>query len=73
IELLVVPPALAGSLLLCVPGLGVGLRRAAGVSLDLVFRALGLLAGLAEAWQPPAAAAWSLALGMLGALCWLAP
>ncbi|MEN1480307.1 competence protein ComEC, partial [Pseudomonas aeruginosa] len=35
--------------------------------------ALGLLAGLAEAWQPPAAAAWSVALGMLGALCWLAP
>ncbi len=73
IELLVVPPALAGSLLLWVPGLGEGLLRAAGVSLDLLFRALGLLAGLAEAWQPPAAAAWSVALGMLGALCWLAP
>lgn len=71
--LLVVPPALAGSLLLWVPGLGEGLLRAAGVSLDLLFRALGLLAGLAEAWQPPAAAAWSVALGMLGALCWLAP
>ncbi|MCW5543077.1 ComEC family DNA internalization-related competence protein, partial [Pseudomonas aeruginosa] len=66
-------PALAGSLLLWVPGLGEGLLRAAGVSLDLLFRALGLLAGLAEAWQPPAAAAWSVALGMLGALCWLAP
>ncbi len=52
---------------------GRGLLRAAGVSLDLLFRALGLLAGLAEAWQPPAAAAWSVALGMLGALCWLAP
>ncbi len=73
IELLVVPLALAGSLLLWVPGLGEGLLRAAGVSLDLLFRALGLLAGLAEAWQPPAAAAWSVALGMLGALCWLAP
>ncbi|HEJ4479167.1 TPA: ComEC family competence protein [Pseudomonas aeruginosa] len=64
---------LAVALLLWVPGLGEGLLRAAGVSLDLLFRALGLLAGLAEAWQPPAAAAWSVALGMLGALCWLAP
>ncbi|MDF5984335.1 ComEC/Rec2 family competence protein [Pseudomonas aeruginosa] len=46
-------PGPGGSLLLWVPGLGEGLLRAAGVSLDLLFRALGLLAGLAEAWQPP--------------------
>ena len=51
IELLVVPPALAGSLLLWVPGLGEGLLRAAGVSLDLLFRALGLLAGLASSLE----------------------
>ncbi|KSD16608.1 MULTISPECIES: DNA internalization-related competence protein ComEC/Rec2 [Pseudomonas aeruginosa group] len=73
VEMLVVPPALAGSLLLGVPGVGESLLWIAGASLDQLFHLLVLLAGLAGAWQPPAATAWGVALGMLGALCWLAP
>ncbi|MDO2217561.1 ComEC/Rec2 family competence protein, partial [Pseudomonas aeruginosa] len=68
IELLVVPPALAGSLLLWVPGLGEGLLRAAGVSLDLLFRALGLLAGLGGGREPTAGAAGGGGAGTDGAL-----
>ncbi|WP_184587020.1 DNA internalization-related competence protein ComEC/Rec2 [Pseudomonas nitroreducens] len=73
VELVVVPLALLGSLALGIPSLGEALLWLSGGLLELLFRLLGWMAGLAPAWQPVAAPAWALALAMLGALLLLAP
>ncbi|MCJ1884466.1 DNA internalization-related competence protein ComEC/Rec2 [Pseudomonas sp. LA21] len=73
VEMVVVPLALLGSLALGIPWLGEALLWVSGGLLELLFRLLGWMAGLAPAWQPVAAPTWSLLLAMLGALLLLAP
>ncbi|MCY1270650.1 DNA internalization-related competence protein ComEC/Rec2 [compost metagenome] len=73
VELLVVPMALLGSLLLAVPWLGEGVLWCAGGVLELLFRLLAAMAGLAPAWQPIAAPGWALLLAGAGALLMLLP
>lgn len=73
VELLVVPLALLGSLLLLLPPLGEWLLWLAGGVLDCLFRLLESIAGLAPAWQPIAPPAWAIALALGGVLLCLAP
>lgn len=73
VELIVVPLALMGSLALGLPWLGEALLWISGGLLELLFRLLGWMAGLAPAWQPVAAPIWAVVLAMLGALLLLAP
>ncbi|WP_152228205.1 DNA internalization-related competence protein ComEC/Rec2 [Pseudomonas sp. SCB32] len=73
VEMVVVPLALLGCLALGIPWLGEALLWVSGGLLELLFRLLTWMAGLAPAWQPLAAPAWALLLAMLGALLLLAP
>ncbi|WP_339496046.1 DNA internalization-related competence protein ComEC/Rec2 [Pseudomonas sp. RA_105y_Pfl2_P56] len=73
ISLVVLPPALLGTLLLPVPYVGEGLLWAAGGLIDGLFRALALIAGQWPAWIAPSIPAWALAMGSLGALLLLLP
>lgn len=73
ISLLVLPPALLGSLLLPVPHVGEGLLWLAGGLLDGLFRLLGLIAGLWPAWVAPVIPLWAWFLSTLGALLLLLP
>ncbi|MCP1480009.1 competence protein ComEC [Pseudomonas chlororaphis] len=73
ISLLVLPPALLGTLLLAVPYLGEGLLWLAGGLLDLLFRGLTLLAAQWPAWVAPAIPLWAWSISALGALLLLLP
>ncbi|MGC5700387.1 DNA internalization-related competence protein ComEC/Rec2 [Pseudomonas sp. NFXW11] len=73
ISLLVLPPALLGSLLLPLPYIGEGLLWLAGGLLEGLFRVLGLIARWWPAWVAPALAGWVWALAALGALLLLLP
>ncbi|WGK89154.1 DNA internalization-related competence protein ComEC/Rec2 [Pseudomonas migulae] len=73
ISLLVLPPALLGTLLLPLPYVGEGLLWLAGGLIDWLFKGLGLLAGQLPAWVPVATPLWIWALGMLGAFLLLMP
>lgn len=73
ISLLVLPPALLGTLLLVVPYLGEGLLWLAGGLLDLLFRGLTLLAAQWPAWVAPAIPLWAWSISALGAFLLLLP
>ncbi|PWU28999.1 DNA internalization-related competence protein ComEC/Rec2 [Pseudomonas sp. RW407] len=73
IELLVVPLALAGSLLLWLPVAGEGLLWLAGAVLDGLLGVLARLSWYSPAWHPMAPPAWSILLALAGTLLCLAP
>ncbi|KAF1056680.1 MAG: ComE operon protein 3 [Pseudomonas delhiensis] len=73
VETLVVPLALAGSLLLEVPWLGSALLSLAGTALGVLLLILGVIADWLPAWTSPAMPFWALLLAGLGVLLWLAP
>lgn len=73
ISLVVLPPAMLGTLLLPVPYAGEGLLWLAGCLIDGLFKALTLMAGQLPAWVPVAVPLWSWALGTLGAFILLLP
>ncbi|MBK5352010.1 DNA internalization-related competence protein ComEC/Rec2 [Pseudomonas sp. TH41] len=73
ISLVVLPPALLGTLLLPVPYVGEGLLWLAGGLIDWLFKGLALMAGELPAWVPVAVPWWIWALGALGALLLLLP
>ncbi|WP_047526943.1 DNA internalization-related competence protein ComEC/Rec2 [Pseudomonas sp. 11/12A] len=73
ISLLVLPPALLGTLLLPVPYVGEGLLWLAGGLIDWLFRGLAWMAGLVPAWVPAAIPLWVWGLGALGAFLLLLP
>ena len=73
ISLLVLPPALLGTLLLPMPYVGEGLLWLAGGLLDWLFKGLAQAAGQVPAWDPMAIAFWTWALAAAGALLLLMP
>ena len=73
VGLLIVPPALAGFLLLAVPGVGSALLWLAGWQLDWLFRLLELLAGWLPLLHWPAPGPLALAGAVLAVLLLLAP
>jgi competence protein ComEC len=73
ISLIVLPPALLGTLLLPVPYAGEGLLWLAGGLIDGMFRGLGLAAGRVPAWVPMAIPLWVWGFGALGAVLLLLP
>lgn len=73
ISLLVLPPALLGTLLLPVPYVGEGLLWLAGGLIDLLFQGLALMANQMPAWVPVAVPLWVGAIGVLGAFLLLMP
>ncbi|MDQ0126450.1 competence protein ComEC [Pseudomonas lini] len=73
ISLVVLPPALLGTLMLPIPYVGEGLLWVSGGLIDLLFRGLALMAGRFPAWMPAAVPWWTGALGALGALFLLMP
>ncbi|RKS23831.1 competence protein ComEC [Pseudomonas sp. WPR_5_2] len=73
ISLLVLPPALLGTLLLPVPYVGDGLLWLAGGMLDWLFKGLTVMAGQIPAWVPVAVPWWAWSLGALGAILLLLP
>lgn len=73
ISLVVLPPALLGTLFLPVPYVGEGLLWLAGGLIDLLFKGLALMAGYLPAWVPMAIPLWIWALGTLGAFLLLMP
>ncbi|RLU08423.1 DNA internalization-related competence protein ComEC/Rec2 [Pseudomonas prosekii] len=73
ISLVVLPPALLGTLLLPVPVVGEGLLWLAGGLIDLMFKGLGLVANQLPAWVPVAVPLWIGVLGGLGAFLLLMP
>ena len=73
ISLLVLPPALLGTLLLPLPYVGEGLLWLAGGLLDLLFQGLALVAGKMPAWVAPAIPLWAWAIAVLGAILLLMP
>ncbi|WP_288101180.1 DNA internalization-related competence protein ComEC/Rec2 [Pseudomonas sp.] len=73
ISLMVLPPALLGTLLLPVPYVGEGLLWLAGGLIDGLFRGLASVAGQVPAWVPAAIPLWVWGLGALGAFLLLLP
>ncbi|BCX66733.1 DNA internalization-related competence protein ComEC/Rec2 [Pseudomonas izuensis] len=73
ISMLVLPPALLGTLLLPVPYVGDGLLWLAGGMLDWLFKGLTVMAGQIPAWVPVAVPWWAWSLGALGAILLLLP
>jgi competence protein ComEC len=73
ISLVVLPPALLGTVLLPVPYVGEGLLWLAGGLIDWLFRALALIAGQWPAWIAPSISIWVWILGSLGAALLLLP
>nr|WP_314530370.1 DNA internalization-related competence protein ComEC/Rec2 [uncultured Pseudomonas sp.] len=73
ISLLVLPPALLGTLLLPLPYVGEGLLWLAGALIDWLFQGLALVAGELPAWMPMAIPLWTWALAATGALLLLMP
>ncbi|WP_223593588.1 DNA internalization-related competence protein ComEC/Rec2 [Pseudomonas sp. A-R-19] len=73
ISLVVLPPALLGTLLLPVPYVGEKLLWLAGGLIDWWFRGLGLIAGQVPAWVPTAVPLWAWLIGAFGAVLLLLP
>ena len=73
ISLVVLPPALLGTVLLPVPYVGEGLLWLAGGLIDWLFNGLAMLAGEIPAWVPKAIPLWVWGLGALGAFLLLLP
>lgn len=73
VSLVVLPPALLGTLLLPVPFVGEGLLWLAGGLIDWLFQGLALIAGQWPAWIAPLLPGWALAIGSLGAVLLLLP
>lgn len=73
ISLLVLPPALLGTLLLSVPYVAEGLLWLAGGLIDGLFRGLGMMAGEVPAWVPATVSGWVWVLGAAGAFLLLLP
>ncbi|KPU52881.1 DNA internalization-related competence protein ComEC/Rec2 [Pseudomonas fluorescens] len=73
ISLVVLPPALLGTLLLPVPYVGETLLWLAGGLIDWWFRGLGLVSGQVPAWVPMAVPPWAWAIGAIGAFLLLLP
>ncbi|MCK9799639.1 DNA internalization-related competence protein ComEC/Rec2 [Pseudomonas sp. MAFF 302030] len=73
ISLVVLPPALLGTLLLPVPYVGEGLLWLAGGLLEGLFRFLGWLAAHWPAWVAPVIPLWAWCISSLGALFLLLP
>ncbi|QXZ15994.1 DNA internalization-related competence protein ComEC/Rec2 [Pseudomonas sp. AO-1] len=73
VSLLVLPPALLGTLLLPVPYVGAGLLWLAGGLIDWLFRGLSVIAGAWPAWISPSLPWWTLLTGSLGAVLLLLP
>lgn len=73
VSLVVLPPALLGTVLLPVPYVGAGLLWLAGGLIDGLFRALAMIAGHWPAWIAPSIPAWVWAIGSLGAVLLLLP
>lgn len=73
VSLVVLPPALLGTLLLPVPYVGEGLLWLAGGLIDWLFRGLAVIAGQWPAWIAPSVAGWVWILGSLGAVLLLLP
>ncbi|QXE11143.1 MULTISPECIES: DNA internalization-related competence protein ComEC/Rec2 [Pseudomonas] len=73
VSLLVLPPALLGTLLLPVPYVGAGLLWLAGGLIDWLFRGLSVIAGIWPAWISPSLPWWTLLIGSLGAVLLLLP
>ena len=73
ISLLVLPPALLGTLLLPVPYVGEGLLWLSGGLIDGLFRGLAWMAGQVPAWVPTTIPLWVWGLGALGAFLLLLP
>ncbi|POA42059.1 DNA internalization-related competence protein ComEC/Rec2 [Pseudomonas sp. MPR-ANC1] len=73
ISLLVLPPALLGTLLLPVPYVGEWLLWLAGGLIDWLFQGLAVIAGQWPAWIAPSIPEWALLMGSLGAVLLLLP
>jgi competence protein ComEC len=73
ISLLVLPPALLGTLLLPLPHVGEGLLWLAGGLIDFLFKGLALVAGRIPAWVPMAIPFWAWCVGAMGAFLLLLP
>jgi competence protein ComEC len=73
ISLLVLPPALLGTLLMPLPYVGESLLWLAGGLLDLLFKGLTLMAGELPAWIAPAVPLWAWAIAVSGAILLLMP
>ncbi|MDF9774564.1 competence protein ComEC [Pseudomonas baetica] len=73
ISLVVLPPALLGTLLLPVPYVGEKLLWLAGGLVDGWFRVLTLVSGQVPAWVPAAVPLWAWLIGAIGALLLLLP
>jgi competence protein ComEC len=73
ISVLVLPPALLGTLLLPVPYVGEGLLWLAGGLIDWLFKGLALMAGQVPAWIPVSVPWWAWSMGALGAFLLLLP
>lgn len=73
VSLLVLPPALLGSVLLPLPHVGEGLLWLAGGLIDGLFKGLTWVASLAPAWVPLAMPFWVWSAGAVGAFLLLLP
>lgn len=73
VSLVVLPPALLGTLLLPVPYVGEGLLWLAGGLIDWLFRGLAMIAGQWPAWVPASLLVGVWLLGSLGAVLLLLP
>ncbi|KJZ50509.1 DNA internalization-related competence protein ComEC/Rec2 [Pseudomonas fluorescens] len=73
ISLVVLPPALLGTLLLPVPYLGEKLLWLAGGLIEWWFRGLGVVSGQIPAWVPAAVPLWAWVIGAIGAFLLLLP
>jgi competence protein ComEC len=73
VSLVVLPPALLGTLMLPVPHVGEGLLWLAGGLIDALFSALAVIAGQWPAWTAASVPGWVWLLGSLGAVLLLLP
>ncbi|MFJ2482790.1 DNA internalization-related competence protein ComEC/Rec2 [Pseudomonas sp. NPDC087598] len=73
ISLVVLPPALLGTLLLPVPYVGAGLLWLAGGLIEWLFQGLAVIAGHWPAWIPASIPGWVWVIGSLGAVLLLLP
>lgn len=73
ISMLVLPPALLGTLFLPVPYVGEGLLWLAGGLIDWLFKGLAMMAGQMPAWIPLSVSWWIWGMGAFGAFLLLLP